>query len=312
LAESAAVAKTAGETTQQQTKGKILEFAWHLKKENLADSTIATFIYALNKLQKNGADLSNSDSVKDALTRINLAENSKTTIIAAYTCFLRSQGKSWNPPKHSYQQKIPFIPLESELDALIAGANVTYSALLQLLKETAMRIGEAARLKWTDINAQSNTVILNLPEKGSNPRIFKASPKLISMIHASPKKGERVFGNGRVRDKQHVFQHLRNKLARKLGNPRLTQITFHTFRHWKGTIEYHKTHDIMHVKQLLGHRNIQSTMIYINLEQAVFATEDDEFNVKVASTLEEACKLMEVGFEYVTDMDDKKLFRKRK
>lgn len=28
--------------------------------------------------------------------------------------------------------------------------------------------------------------------------------------------------------------------------------------------------------------------------------------------LDEACKLLEVGFEYVTDMQGKKLFRKRK
>ena len=67
-----------------------------------------------------------------------------------------------------------------------------------------------------------------------------------------------------------------------------------------------------HVKSVLGHKNIQSTVIYINLEQAVFATENDEFNVRVAANIEEASKLIEVGFEYVTDMDGKKLFRKRK
>ncbi len=38
----------------------------------------------------------------------------------------------------------------------------------------------------------------------------------------------------------------------------------------------------------------------------------EEFHVKVAETLDEACKLVEVGFEYVTDMDGNKLFRKRK
>lgn len=32
----------------------------------------------------------------------------------------------------------------------------------------------------------------------------------------------------------------------------------------------------------------------------------------VAESLEEACKLLEVGFEYVTDMEGKKVFRKRK
>lgn len=109
-----------------------------------------------------------------------------------------------------------------------------------------------------------------------------------------------------------MFKRQRLRVARKLENPRLTQITFHTIRHWKGTMEYHKTHGIMHVKSVLGHKSIQSTMIYINLEQAVFATENDEFHVKVAETLEDACKLMKVGFEYVTDMDGKKLFRKRK
>jgi hypothetical protein len=39
---------------------------------------------------------------------------------------------------------------------------------------------------------------------------------------------------------------------------------------------------------------------------------NDDYMVKVAKTLDEACKLLEVGFEYVTEMDGVKLFRKRK
>ena len=38
----------------------------------------------------------------------------------------------------------------------------------------------------------------------------------------------------------------------------------------------------------------------------------DKYHVKVAHSLDEACKLLEVGFEYVTDMDGAKIFRKRK
>jgi len=34
------------------------------------------------------------------------------------------------------------------------------------------------------------------------------------------------------------------------------------------------------------------------------------FHVKVARTLEEACKLLEVGFEYVCDMDNAQDFQK--
>ena len=86
----------------------------------------------------------------------------------------------------------------------------------------------------------------------------------------------------------------------------------HTFRHWKATTEYHKTRDILHVQQLLGHRDLRNTLIYINLEKALFQNADEEFYVKVAQNLDEACKLLEVGFEYVTDINGAKLFRKRK
>lgn len=70
----------------------------------------------------------------------------------------------------------------------------------------------------------------------------------------------------------------------------------HTFRHWKATMEYHKTRDILHVQQLLGHRDLRNTLVYINLEKAIFQNVDDEFHVKVAHSLDEACKLLEVGY----------------
>ena len=53
-------------------------------------------------------------------------------------------------------------------------------------------------------------------------------------------------------------------------------------------------------------------MTYINLESAIFLNSQDEFITKTAKTVEEACKLLEVGFDYVTEMNGIKLFRKRK
>lgn len=50
-------------------------------------------------------------------------------------------------------------------------------------------------------------------------------------------------------------------------------------------MEYHWTRDILHVKQLLGHRNIQSTLIYTQL----INFEGDEYDVKVAETVNEEC-----------------------
>jgi hypothetical protein len=50
----------------------------------------------------------------------------------------------------------------------------------------------------------------------------------------------------------------------------------------------------------------------ITIENALFTEANDEFHVRTAKTVEEACKLVEVGFEYVTEIDGVKIFRKRK
>jgi hypothetical protein len=63
---------------------------------------------------------------------------------------------------------------------------------------------------------------------------------------------------------------------------------------------------------MLGHKNINNTLIYINLERAIFKTSNDEFTVRAVKSVDETCKLVEVGFEYVTEIDGKKIFRKRK
>jgi len=313
--DSATETKTvAGESHRatQDAKGKILEFAWHLKKQNSTDSTIKTFTCLLRRLVSNGANLDDSESVKEVLANMKVSPNSKTLIVATYSSYLKFHNGSWIPPKYKRQDKIPFMPQESEIDALISGCSRRISALLLLLKETGMRIGEACRIKWMDINGENNTVAVNEPEKGSNARIIRVSQHLINVIEPLPKKCERVFGKSNKTDKSHSYQRQRIWLSKKLANPRLQKITFHTFRHWKATMEYHKTKDIIHVQRLLGHRNIQNTLRYINLEQAIFKDYIDQFHVKVADSLEDACKLLEVGFEYVTDMNGKKLFRKRK
>ena len=174
-----------------------------------------------------------------------------------------------------------------------------------------MRVGEARRLKWTDIDFKRKLIILNQPEKGSEPRMFNISEKLINMLNNLQRKSERVFGDSPNALKA-SFYHKRKRLAQKLQNPRLLKIGFHTFRHWKATMEYHKTKDILHVMKLLGHKNIENTMIYINVEQALFHEENQEFHVRVAQKPDEIKSLLEAGFEYVCEKDGLLFFRKRK
>ncbi len=89
------------------------------------------------------------------------------------------------------------------------------------------------------------------------------------------------------------------------------QIHFHTLRYWKDTMLYHLTKDLYYVMQRLGHKNIKNTLLYIQLEEALFQGEC-EYISKVARTEKEILSLIDVGFEYVTEFEGAKIFRKRK
>jgi integrase len=73
-------------------------------------------------------------------------------------------------------------------------------------------------------------------------------------------------------------------------------------------MEYHKTKDLLHVKERLGHRDINSTRIYTHL----VTFEGDEYHTATAKTIKEDEELLRTGFEYVTDRDGVKIYRKRK
>jgi len=172
------------------------------------------------------------------------------------------------------------------------------------------RIGEAWHLRWIDVDSK-NRAITCQPEKGGKPRKFRVSEKLIRMINALPKRNQLVFSGTSLGSHRTNFSYQRKRLAKKLQNPRLQKTHFHTLRHWKATMEYHKTKDALHIKELLGYRSIESTMKYIQLAKF---EEPEEFTCRIAKDMEEAKELVEAGFEYVTgEYDDGgKIFRKRK
>lgn len=174
-----------------------------------------------------------------------------------------------------------------------------------------MRTGEAAKLKWIDIDFERRTVRVT-PVKGGLPRILPISTKLAEMLNYLQKRAERVFPirSGSMRSN---FCHQRKVMAAKLRNPRLTKIHFHTLRHWKATIEYHRTKDIVHVKEFLGHKSIVNTTIYIHIEHAIFKEgQPEQFHVRVAKEPEQIKELLGAGFDYVCEKEGTLFFRKRK
>jgi integrase len=303
----------AGATAKPDVLGKIVQYAAWMERQRYSEATIKLNLSCLRALSAKGANLNEPENVKEVIAKVkSWGESRKRNIINAYSLFLKLDGQHWEKPKCHVEPKFPFIPKEEEIDALIAGCGKKTSTFLQLLKETAMRCGEAKRIQWTDIDFERRTIRLNLPEKRSNARMWRISAKLTAMLNALPRKTERIFGNGPITSTKMTFMRARRRLSNKLQNPRLLKISFHTLRHWKATMLYHETGDIHYVKRFLGHKSIVNTEIYINIADTIFESRSDEFTVRVVEKPEDIKRLLEAGFENVCQKDNLIFLRKRK
>jgi len=185
------------------------------------------------------------------------SEGHKENVSYAYLDWCTWNGFLYTPKKYRRTKKLPYVPHEKDIEQLIGGfANSIYAPFLQLLKETGFRPVEACRIKPGDFDLEGRKVTLNQPAKGSNPRQMRISLKLVGML--LPLISDTLTGERIWRSKpDHIYNTIRirrSKLAKSLGNPALLRVNLKSFRHWKATMEYHRTRDILYVKELLGHK----------------------------------------------------------
>ncbi len=295
-----------------QALSEIINCGLWMQRSGYRPSTIQSCVSALKAVARR-SNLLDPENVKAYVASAPVSENRKQTIFEHLTRFYKWKHIPFSAPRWKRIEVLPFIPTEIEINQLISGVDAKRAAFLQLVKETACRPGEAWGLRWIDLDTERNCVRIS-PEKNSRPRERKITRRLFAMLDRLPKRWEMVFHNPELEpvesldDFRRTFIRQRSLVAEKLQNPRIKRITFKTLRHFTATMEYHKTKDILHVMNLLGHKNIKNTLVYTHL----VSFETDEFVCKVAGTIKEATQLLEVGFDYVTEMDGNKLFRKRK
>jgi integrase len=275
-------------------------------KQHVREVTAKTYVKRLRILSKLG-DLDDTNRIKTLICTYSCTESFKELLANAYDCYVKYYGLSWIKPRFRREEKPIFVPLENELDQLISKATFKMSVFRELLKETGADSGEAWKLHWIDVDVQRKTVAIT-PTKNHKARTLPISGHLMSRILKLPHKNDRVFACKSLDDFRRRYDDMKSVLSSKLQKSRLKMIAFRSFRHWKATHEYNRTKDILHVKWLLGHKRIENTLVYTHLVNF----EKDEYICKTAHNIKEATALIENGFEYVTEIDGVKLFRKPK
>jgi len=294
---------------KQEFRGILLQFMFYMKKQGFSESTITTRAGSIRALYYKGADLFNPESVKEAVAFAKTSDGTKHNRIVAYRTFCKfTKIDCGELPKYSRNETSLYVPKESKLDILIAGAGWKTGAFLQLLKETGARTVEASRLKWEDVDTENKLILIANPAKKGKPRTLKVSEKCIEMLMRLPKKNKYVFGENARKRMRSNFSWTRKHIAMKTANKNLLRIHLRTFRHFFGTKLYLQTRDICFVQKKLGHRSITSTTVYENSDAR---EEVEQYTIKAVSSKEDAVKLGELGYESFDEIDGIKLYRKR-
>ena len=63
------------------------------------------------------------------------------------------------------------------------------------------------------------------------------------------------------------------------------------------------------MNERLGHKYISDTEKYVHWSRQLYNEKNDKYYFAAVSTIEQAQKLVETGYEYVTDMEGMNLFK---
>ncbi|MEM2367011.1 MAG: site-specific integrase [Candidatus Bathyarchaeia archaeon] len=259
-------------------------------------------------------NLNNPLEVEKCIYGLKVSNNYRNKLFLAYQYYCDANGIAYKKPRN--QKVKPYVihvPTEERINKIIACCGWVYSVVYSLSKY-GLRPQEIANLTLKNLDLENG--LLTVPSsKLGNQRTLKLDSKTVAMLkdYIHRKRisniNQKLFASARkIKEKWRFY---RKRAYEKFKDVELLKIRLYDLRHWFATTTYMKTRDIFHVKYVLGHRNINNTMIYIHLANSL-SNFSDEYHVRVARNLQEACSLIEQGFEYVTEMDGAKIFRKRK
>ena len=286
--------------------GNIIKTLIKLKASGLSESTLEHVSYRLSVLDRN-CSLDDPVEVSNFIANMKVANSYKNTFVKSYNYYVVLNGLSWNKPTYKYERKIPRIPTSEAINKMISRASRKYATIFKILMETGVMPFELSQVTERDIDLEKG--VINVQGfKGHTSRSFKLKSDTVAMLkqYLQTYTCDKPFPNSLWIGK--MWRKFRNSLSEKLKDPSLRTIRLYDLRHYYGTMTYHKTKDILYVKQQMGHKKLETTLLYTQLVDF----ENDEYTSAVAKTIEEARKLIESGFDYVTELDGVKLFKKRK
>ena len=167
-----------------------------------------------------------------------------------------------NLPNLKREKKLPVILSKEEIESLISVTkNINHRLIIQICYSAGLRISEIINLKWHDIDFDRNLIHLKRT-KGKKDKIVMLSLKVKDglMNLTLNKEGYIFLTNRSGKYTQRTIQKIIENVAIKAGIRK--NITPHTLRHSFATHLLENGTDIRYIRDLLGHSDISTTLIY--------------------------------------------------
>lgn len=165
------------------------------------------------------------------------------------------------------EHKLPVVLSKSEVMDIINNTNnLKHKAILSLIYSAGLRIGELLALKKSDIDSERMVIHIK-GTKGKKDRYTILSPKVLVLLreYYSVYKPKSFLFEGQKGGK--YTAESAGQFFRKIVNK--TKIdkhpTLYTLRHSFATHLVEDGIGITHIQKLLGHKNIQATLIYTHI-----------------------------------------------
>ena len=181
--------------------------------------------------------------------------------------------KPWDPtqlPMRKFDSYLPFVPTQKEADIFISTlSDLKPKAMVSLMYSAGLRVGEVCNLRYCDIE-RKNMRIHIAHSKSRSDRYAILSQKALDLLtrywfeYGRPTEWlfPKQTDSSRPIDTFYICRHMR---AHEDFLGWKHRITCHSFRHAFGTHLYENGADLLTIKNLMGHKFLNSTLIYIHL-----------------------------------------------
>lgn len=173
-------------------------------------------------------------------------------------------------PMRRFDTYLPYVPTTQEVQLFINTLpTLKQKTMVALMYSAGLRVGEVCSLKYSDIKRSSMRIHV-AQAKNRSDRYAILSQKSLDMLteywYAYGKPTKWLFPSKQDTSRPCKTAILANQVLqhrKKLDlNPKLN---CHSFRHAFGTHLYEAGTDLLTIKELLGHKSLNSTVIYVHL-----------------------------------------------